>query len=346
MFSHSVCSRPFIVAIGSFIGATQPLSRLGISLLLFSLSLPAADTGGEIVEYKKALQSQSSRRISRAAEQLFKRAEPDDLADEDNFSKMVLNTDDEVALAAAWRRVKAAFYLRPEMRDYRETLKAEIHRFAGNIESRLRVSVPGAWISRLNTISFQSDIDVRPADKPVTVTWDFPVWATPEIAHPPADVFSFAEDVKFWKQPWMNITLADTPEHIGRITQYVVDYPRHEWQLPLSLRGSGTYCVHVAFADDSGVAAAHVAPLKETPTYHLAIWRKPKEGTDTQCAWVSRQLVDGGFVLGDKTGHWGIVAFSEDDKQVVVFGVSSRVIYVEAFDVATGAVKMSFRDYN
>ena len=35
-----------------------------------------------------------------------------------------------------------------------------------------------------------------------------------------------------------------------------------------------------------------------------------------------------------------------DGKQVVVFGVSSRVIYVEAFDVATGAVMMSFRAYN
>lgn len=346
VFSNSVDSSPPGVAVAYVITVMRLLSRPGFSLLLFSPSLTAADAGREIVEYKKALQSQSSTQISHATEQLFRKAELDDLSDDDNFSRMVLNSDDEVALAAAWRRVKAAFYLRPEMRDYRETLKAEIHRFAGNIESRLRVSVPRAWISRLNTISFQSDIDTRSADKPVTVTWDFPVWATPEIASPPADVFSFAEDVKFWKQPWVNITLGDTPEQTGGITLYVVDHPRHERQLPLSRRRRSTHCVYVAFAEDSGVAVAHVVPPKESVTYDLAIWREPKEGADTQCDWVSRRLVDGGFVLGDKTDHWGNVEFSEDGKQVVVFGVSSRVIYVEAFDVATGAVKMSFRAYN
>lgn len=313
------------------------MKRIATTLLWASIVACGAFSHADDSDYLNAIRTQSEKKISAATNRLFGTVEDDDLVG------LVIHSNDSVAIAAAWERMKRAFYFRSIMLDYRQELRAEVSRFAGHIEARLRVPIPEIWSDRLNRIAFRSnfsEVDPIDVDEKLQVTWSNSEAVDPAVLQPPASVFSYDADIDLWKSGEIEVRQRNQKRQLYVITANVHVLLKSQ-QLDNSI-----HCLNAKVSNDGKLIAAHLAPRPNSPKYGVICWRVLEDGNSDILFSQQRRLIDAKFLVGDHTTHWGAVEFDSNNQRVVVFGIGERVIYVEAFDVVTGKVEMSFRVFN
>jgi hypothetical protein len=230
--------------------------------------------------------------------------------------QFILGPSDQVALQAAWQRVRRTMSRRiPGTEQAVPVDPHAVQRFLGVVEGRLRVELPNKWADVFGRISYR---DSR--------TVSFPGVLPEDLIRSRIDVFTSKE---ITIEPAGDGFFISLRGQRFPVSQKVLQECRAEY-------GASDHLEAMIVDADRAVITMHRAGIQRYPL--VLVNRKTGDKIWRSAVWVERPVVPGRTGLG----HMHHVEITVQNDAVVVFGLCDFSAYIEAFHFRDGSNAFRF----